>query len=84
MLFLRDGARADAAAEADEAGGELESWLMLLPSSASASRLADVSTPDAAATRRRNYSGESCTCGTRSETANFNVERRAECVTCLA
>jgi hypothetical protein len=28
-LFLRDGARADSAAEADEAGGELGSWLML-------------------------------------------------------
>ena len=83
MLFLRDGARADAATEADEAGGELERWLMLLPS-ASASRLADVSTPDAAVTRPRNYSGESCTCGTRSETASFNVERRAECVRCLA
>jgi hypothetical protein len=48
MLFLRNGARADAAAEADETGGELESWLMLLPCPASASRVAGVSTPDAA------------------------------------
>jgi hypothetical protein len=37
MLLLRDGARADAATEADEAGGEWEGWLMLLPLSASAS-----------------------------------------------
>lgn len=46
---MRDGARVDAAAEADEAGGEeLSSWLMLSPCPASASRVADVSTPDAA------------------------------------
>jgi hypothetical protein len=56
--------RADAAVEADEAGGDWESGLMLLPWAASASRLADVSTPDAAdghdgttATRQRDYSG---------------------------
>jgi hypothetical protein len=76
--------RADAAVEADEAGGDWESWLMLLPWAASASRLADVSTPDAADGHDGDAPAGRLRCesparvGTRSEMAHFNVERCAE------